>query len=60
MHAESNRDRKWMTSPLFYLKTSVVVASEQEKQQHDQMRTVFKCFQVQVVGNRMWCTGLLQ
>lgn len=44
-----------MTSPFFYFKTSVVVASEQEKQQHDQMRTVFKCFQVQVVGNRMWC-----
>lgn len=55
MHAESNRDRKWMTSPFFYLKTSVVVAFEQEKQQHDQMHTAFKYFQVQVVGNRMWC-----
>lgn len=33
----------------FYFKTSVVVAFEQEKQQHDQMHSVFKYFQVQVV-----------
>lgn len=39
----------------FYFKTSVVVAFEQEKQQRDQMHTAFKYFQVQVVGNRMWC-----
>lgn len=32
----------------FYFKTSVVVAFEQEKQQHDQMHSVFKYFQVQV------------
>lgn len=39
----------------FYFKTSLVVAFEQEKQQRDQMHTAFKYFQVQVVGNRMWC-----
>lgn len=39
----------------FYFKTSVVVAFEQEKQQYDQMHIAFKYFQVQVVGNRMWC-----
>lgn len=32
----------------FYFKTSVVVAFEQVKQQHDQMHSVFKYFQVQV------------
>lgn len=44
-----------MTTPFFLFQNKFGCGFEQEKQQRDQMHTAFKYFQVQVVGNRMWC-----